>query len=255
MRARAFVDRWFNRQRLPRLAFGRVPAYCSYELFFERYRAAAEVLNPRPADAPATRRILDVGSGEGFLKYFVDAPDWEWHGIEWHERRRRLCEWLGYRMAAIDVAAEHLPYPDAHFDAVAASHVLEHLPDRDHALDELARVLKPGGLLFIAVPIKVPPLDRLLNAFYALKRRRRPTETAHAYSLASLRAHLDARYRDGFEVVDQRGLRLISARKRADWEEREWFWRFNRWWGRRFPALTPEVNLFLRKRSRDLVSA
>ncbi|MND06470.1 hypothetical protein D3C83_278630 [compost metagenome] len=65
--------------------------------------------------------------------------------------------------------------------------------------------------------------------------------------MPSLRRHLAERYGDRFAVVDQRGLRLISARKRADWEEREWFWRFNRWWGRRFPALTPEVNLFLRK--------
>lgn len=249
MSARSLLDRWFNRQRLPRLAFGRVPAYCSYELFFERYRAAAELINPRPADAPAgARRILDVGSGEGFLKYFVDATDIEWHGVEWHERRRRLCEWLGYRMATLDLATEHLPYPDAHFDAVAASHVLEHLPDRDHALDEFDRVLKPGGLLFIAVPIKVPPLDWLLNAWYALKHRSRQTETSHAYSLGSFRRHLAARFGDRFELVDQRGLRLLSARKRADWEEREWFWRFNRWWGARFPALTPEVNVFLRKK-------
>lgn len=247
MRLRRLIDRWFNRQRLPRLAFGRVPAYCTYELFFERYRAAAELLNPRAEGAAAPRRILDVGSGEGFLKYFVDAPDWEWHGVEWHERRRRLCEWLGYRMIAADISAERLPYPDGWFDAVAASHVLEHLPDRDHALDELDRVLKPGGLLFIAVPVKVPPLDLVLNAYYALKRRARATETAHAYSLGSLRRHLDARFAGRYALVDQRGLRLISARKRADWEEREWFWRFNRWWGARFPGLTPEVNLFLRK--------
>ena len=54
MRVHALIDRWFNRQRLPRLAFGRVPAYCSYELFFERYRAAAEVLNPRAPGAPVS---------------------------------------------------------------------------------------------------------------------------------------------------------------------------------------------------------
>ena len=118
MTLHTLVDRWFNRQRMPRLAFGRIPAYCSYELFYERYRAAAEFLNPRTATHGAgPRRILDIGSGEGFLKYFVDAPDYEWHGVEQHPRRRRLCEWLGYRMVSLDVAAERWPYPDAHFDA------------------------------------------------------------------------------------------------------------------------------------------
>ena len=37
----------FGRPPLDRLAFGRVPAYRKYELFFERYRAAAEFLDPR----------------------------------------------------------------------------------------------------------------------------------------------------------------------------------------------------------------
>lgn len=245
---RQHLDRAFNRQRLPRLAFGRIPAYCSYELFFERYRAAAEVLD-RPRADGAPRRILDVGSGEGFLKYFLDAPDLEWHGVEQNENRLRLCAWLGYRMVARDIAREPLPYPDAHFDIVAASHVLEHLPDRDLALGELDRVLKPGGLLFLAVPVKLPPLDLLLNAYYAVKARVRPGETAHAYSLPSFRAHLARRYGERFRVVDLRGLRLVSARKRVDWEEREGFWRFNQWWGRRFPALTPEVNVVLEKRA------
>ena len=249
MRLRHHIDRLTNRQRLPRLAFGRVPAFCSYELFYERYRAAAELLAPRPADAaPGPRRILDVGSGEGFLKYFLDAPDLEWHGIEILAPRRALCEWLGYHMQALDVGRDRLPYPDAHFDIVAASHVLEHLPDRDHALAEFERVLKPGGLLLLAVPVKLPPLDWLLNAYYALRERVMIAgETTHAYSLRSFQAHLRRRYGARFRLVDLRGLRLISARKRLDWEEHAAFYRFNRWWGRRFPALTPEVNLLLQK--------
>lgn len=244
---RHHIDKAFNRQRLPRLAFGRIPAYCTYELFFERYRAAAEFLNPRRDAGVVPRRILDVGSGEGFLKYFVDAADFEWHGIEQNEGRLRLCAWLGYRMVARDISRESLPYADQHFDVVAASHVLEHLPDRDHALGEFDRVLKPGGLMFLAVPVKLPLVDVLLNAYYAVKARVRPGETAHAYSLLGFRAHLARRFGLRYRIVDLRGLRLVSARKRVDWEEREGFWRFNRWWGQRFPALTPEVNVILEK--------
>jgi SAM-dependent methyltransferase len=45
-----------------------------------------------------------------------------------------------------------LPYPDATFDRIIASEVMEHIPDDTGALDELVRVLKPGGVLAVTVP-------------------------------------------------------------------------------------------------------
>jgi SAM-dependent methyltransferase len=48
--------------------------------------------------------------------------------------------------------ATRLPYPDATFDRIIASEVMEHIPDDTGALDELARVLKPGGTLAVTVP-------------------------------------------------------------------------------------------------------
>lgn len=45
-----------------------------------------------------------------------------------------------------------LPWEDATFDFVQAHHVLEHVLDRNHAFQELARVTKPGGFLEIRTP-------------------------------------------------------------------------------------------------------
>jgi SAM-dependent methyltransferase len=48
--------------------------------------------------------------------------------------------------------ATRLPFADATFDRVIASEVLEHVPDDDEALRELARVLRPGGVIAATVP-------------------------------------------------------------------------------------------------------
>lgn len=48
--------------------------------------------------------------------------------------------------------ATKLPYPTNTFDKIIASEVMEHIPDDTGALDELMRVLKPGGTLAVTVP-------------------------------------------------------------------------------------------------------
>jgi len=45
-----------------------------------------------------------------------------------------------------------LPFPDASFDAVIASEVLEHIPDDSGAISEIARVVRPGGRVAVTVP-------------------------------------------------------------------------------------------------------
>jgi SAM-dependent methyltransferase len=54
-------------------------------------------------------------------------------------------------MQRLDLTA--LPHPDGYFDAVLANHVLEHVRDDRRALTETLRVLRPGGLALLQVPI------------------------------------------------------------------------------------------------------
>src|SRR5215207_11686373 len=53
---------------------------------------------------------------------------------------------------AVNGDALALPFADGAFDRVIAAEVLEHVPDHDHALAELVRVLRPGGRLAVTVP-------------------------------------------------------------------------------------------------------
>jgi SAM-dependent methyltransferase len=52
--------------------------------------------------------------------------------------------------------ATAMPFGDASFDRVIAAEVLEHIPADQRALDEIARVLRPGGLLAVTVPAWLP---------------------------------------------------------------------------------------------------
>jgi SAM-dependent methyltransferase len=52
--------------------------------------------------------------------------------------------------------ATRLPFADGCFDRVIAAEVLEHIPDDGAALDELARVLRPGGTMAVTVPSYLP---------------------------------------------------------------------------------------------------
>src|ERR1700722_10082699 len=56
----------------------------------------------------------------------------------------------GMKLAQAD--ATQMPYRDFAFDAVICSEIAEHIPDDRAAVQEIARVLKPGGLLFFTVP-------------------------------------------------------------------------------------------------------
>jgi SAM-dependent methyltransferase len=108
------------------------------------YRARSELLRtllePRIGTA---ERVLDVGSADG--------PSVAWM----RTRGRRVA--LDVDIAALrpgDVcgSALALPFASESFDVVAAFDVVEHCEPESVALAELARVLRPGGRMFLAVP-------------------------------------------------------------------------------------------------------
>jgi SAM-dependent methyltransferase len=67
--------------------------------------------------------------------------------------------------------AVHLPFPDGTFDRIIAAEVLEHIPDDVGALDELVRVLRPGGILAVTIPAWLPETIcwRLSDEYHAPK--------------------------------------------------------------------------------------
>ena len=60
-------------------------------------------------------------------------------------------EWDTSRIDLVSDITE-IPAPDASFDAILCSEVLEHIPEPTHALDEFMRLLRPGGTLILSAP-------------------------------------------------------------------------------------------------------
>ena len=87
-------------------------------------------------------RVLDLGTGTGAVADVVASVDVV--GVDLS--REMLFEGRG----GIQARAAELPFRDDAFDAVTARSVLHHLPDLEVTLDEMQRVLRPGGRLVVA---------------------------------------------------------------------------------------------------------
>jgi ubiquinone/menaquinone biosynthesis C-methylase UbiE len=160
------------------------------------------------------QRLLDVGCGGGRhirqtrLLPGIDAIGLDLGQKEARETTRMLKEldalpvqWGGTVPGAgqwltLRGSVYRLPFPDASFDCVIISEVLEHLHEDARALTEISRVLKPGGVLAASVPREGPEA-----VCWALSRRYRNTPGGHVriYRRKQLRRMLT---RAGYRIYD-----------------------------------------------------
>ena len=104
--------------------------------------------------AAAPRLVLDMGCGSGHLAKRLKAvlKDVEIHGVDISTAALARAAGRLDRHWHLDVDKADLPMADGAYDVVICSEVLEHIYDVDHALAELARVLKPTGAGLVTVP-------------------------------------------------------------------------------------------------------
>jgi SAM-dependent methyltransferase len=102
---------------------------------------------------PAEGAVLDIGCWNYSFARQCDAwtvRNLRHHGVDWQAPAEPPPPGFVFRQA--DLRREPIPFDGATFDAVVASHVIEHLPSPLTLADEIFRLLKPGGLVYIEAP-------------------------------------------------------------------------------------------------------
>lgn len=91
--------------------------------------------------------LVDVGAGSGSLMAQARGKGYRVFGIDFDEP---LVKWLsaeGYAVECVDASSDQFPFEDMSVGVVTFCDVIEHLMDPGHALAEIRRILRPGGLL------------------------------------------------------------------------------------------------------------
>lgn len=137
----AWLDDPLDEQRV-------VPGGGSFSQHRARYARASERI-------PSGTRVLDAGSGTGYGAALLAAAGRDVVGVDASRTAVDFaCAEYGSQATfeLADVLA--LPFEENTFDAVTCFEVIEHVQasDQQRVVSELARVLKPGGLLFISTP-------------------------------------------------------------------------------------------------------
>jgi 2-polyprenyl-3-methyl-5-hydroxy-6-metoxy-1,4-benzoquinol methylase len=94
-----------------------------------------------------TGTLLDIGAGTGDFVKAAKESGWKVEGIEPNEKASSLATEKG-----ISLKPKISDFEGQRFDVVTMWHVLEHVPNLEETIQQLNNLIKPGGILIIAVP-------------------------------------------------------------------------------------------------------
>ncbi|MDQ6833127.1 MAG: bifunctional glycosyltransferase/class I SAM-dependent methyltransferase [Chloroflexota bacterium] len=121
-----------------------------------RYRIVTEM-----AGSNHGLEVLDVGCGSSMIPIDLDAVS-----VDIQHNKLRYLRQFGNRVAR--ASAFNLPFHTGAFGCVICSEVLEHVPDDSRMIEELIRVLAPGGTLVLGTPDYSRRAWRLLERLYGI---------------------------------------------------------------------------------------
>lgn len=101
-------------------------------------------------------RVLDIGCGTGWIGEQLTREGKKVIGVDIDPGALRDARQRESETIRVDIEASGLPFDDQTFDGVIAKDILEHLVRPGPAVEEISRVLRPGGVAVVSVPMAKP---------------------------------------------------------------------------------------------------
>jgi ubiquinone/menaquinone biosynthesis C-methylase UbiE len=127
-------------------------AFVGHQVHVCRYREAGTLLRWMGDDLRG-KRVLDVAGGDGYWAGQARKRGAEAVSIDLARGKMLYGQTLKHPPALIECDALKLPFSDGSFDAVLSVCAIEHFDDGGTALDEMSRILRPGGELFMSADV------------------------------------------------------------------------------------------------------
>lgn len=192
-----------------------------FRLHRHRFRSLLAALAAEPV-----RDVLEIGATPGQFTSILVRAGYHVAAVDlFPEQRAALWRTLGVVVSFCNLDEQPLPYPDASFDAVVFSEVIEHLASSPlPALREMLRVLRPGGRLIITTPnqhylksrlktVADVALGRPFEPFQAFQRTMQLTGSQRYYNHSRLYTMQELRW-----LLEQAGFAVALARYADAWE-------------------------------------
>lgn len=191
---------------------------------FYRTLAADLVTQLSQYDVLPGRTVLDVGGGPGYFRDAFDSAGARWLSVDADLGELSLAGAPGPGVVLGSALA--LPLPDASVDVCYSSNLLEHVRDAGRAADEMVRVTRPGGIVYLSYTTWLSPWGG--------------HETSPWHYLGGVHAARRYRRRHGHAPKNEYGRTLfpLSAARMLTWartteraELISYFPRYHPWWG------------------------
>jgi SAM-dependent methyltransferase len=179
----------------------------------------------------STECLVDLGCGEGYLTAALAPYTRQCIGIDFAISALQVLRGqITHGMPEIDPVVafgEHLPLGTGSVDKLVCNHILEHVIDDDAILREIHRILRPGGLVLLGVPLALSPQVRLLLRLRRLVRPRskllqleRTQAGALVPELIGKQSHVRLLKRNGFRALRAEGIGMSLRGPLASWFRR-----------------------------------
>jgi ubiquinone/menaquinone biosynthesis C-methylase UbiE len=127
-------------------------AFIGHQVHVCRFREAGTLLRWMGEDLRG-KRVLDVAGGDGYWAGQAVKRGAEGVSIDLARGKMLYGKTLAHAPALLECDALSLPFADGGFDAVLSVCAIEHFDDGGKSLDEMSRVLKPGGELLMSADV------------------------------------------------------------------------------------------------------